>query len=52
MKDIPTFVTKPSNLFIKRLDASNPSIDFLNSTLVTNIYDDYRIEEHQIIMAI
>ena len=50
VKDVPTFVTKPSNLF-KRLDTSNPAMDFLNSTLVTNIYDDYRTEEHQIIIT-
>ena len=50
VKDIPTFMVRPSNLF-KRLDASNPSMDFLNSTLVTNIYDDYRVEEHQLIIT-
>ena len=45
VKDVPKLVT-PS-----KLDASDPSMEIQNSTLITNIYDDYRIEEHQLIIV-
>ena len=50
VKDIPKLVTPSSNLF-KRLDSMNPSMEIQNSTLVTNFNDDYRIEEHQLIIV-
>lgn len=49
VKGIPTLVKQTSNLF-KRLDSSDPNMEIKNSTLVTEIYDDYRIEEHQLII--
>ena len=50
VKDVPKLVIPSSNLF-KRLDASNPSMEIQNSTLVTNFYDDYRLEEHRLIIV-
>ena len=45
----PTLVAPSSNKF-KRLDSSS-YIEIQNSTLVSNIYDDYRIEKHQLILV-
>lgn len=49
VKDNPTLVKSSSNLF-KRLDILDAYMEMQNSTLVTDIYDDYRREKHQIII--
>ena len=45
----PTLVTPSSSNLFKRLDSSY-SLEIQNSTLVTNIYDDYKTEEHKLIL--
>ena len=49
VKDTPILVTPTSNL-LKRL-ASSGSMEIQNSTLSTSIYDDYKTEQHQIIIV-
>ena len=49
VKDNPILVKSSYNLF-KRLDTSDAHMELQNSTLVTDIYDDFRIEKHQIII--